>query len=189
MKNVVVLCAVVMLACTGCGKKSAAELFTMATESQQAAQHSIDSLRGKADVPKLLEPVLANYEAVFNEHPESAEAEQALFKIAELYSGKLNQPEKAIDAFKRYVAAFPASARAQTAMFMVGYLYNNTLGNIDSAKAAYTRFLERFPNSELTTSAQYELNNLGKQPEELLPEEPAPEPSKVATTVKPRTRK
>jgi outer membrane protein assembly factor BamD (BamD/ComL family) len=184
MKNVVVLCAVVLLVISGCGKKSASELFTNATESQQAAQRSIDSLRGKADVPRLLEPVLANYEKVFAEYPASAEAEQALFKIAELYSGKLNQPEKAIDAFKRYALTFPSSTRTQTAMFMVGYIYNNTLGNIDSARAAYTQFLVRFPNSELTTSAQYELSNLGKKPEELLPQEATPEQPKVAAKTK-----
>jgi outer membrane protein assembly factor BamD (BamD/ComL family) len=184
MKNAVVLCAVLMVVITGCGKRSAADLFAIATESQQSAQHSIDSLRGNADLPRLLEPVLANYEKVFEEYPTSVEAEQALFKIGELYSGKLNQPEKAVAAFRRYSVAFPASSRAQTAMFMVGYIYNNTLGNTDSARAAYTRFLERFPNSELTTSAQYELNNLGKKPEELLPQEAAPEPSKTATKTK-----
>jgi hypothetical protein len=55
---------------------------------------------------------------------------------------------------------------------MVGYIYNNILNMVDSARVAYTRFLEQFPDAELATSAQYELNTLGKKPEELLPSEP-----------------
>ena len=57
-------------------------------------------------------------------------------------------------------------------MFMVGYIFNNDLNMVDSARAAYTRFLERFPEAELATSAQYELDNLGKKPEDLLLLEP-----------------
>ena len=56
-------------------------------------------------------------------------------------------------------------------MFLVGYLYNNELHNTDSAAAAYRRFLERFPQHEMATSAQYELQTLGKSPEELLPQD------------------
>lgn len=180
MRNAVVLfvCATLMFA--GCNRKTAPELFQQALERQQRAQHAADSLGSKADLADLFAPAVREYENVVNEHPASPEAEQALFKVAELQAGLLNNPHKAIDAFRRYAAAFPSGPKAQTAMFMIGYIYNNNLNMLDSASAAYKRFLERFPESELTTSAQYELNTLGKKPEELLPPDPAPAQSQVA---------
>jgi len=156
-------------------------MFKIAEESQQAAQHSIDSLGAKADKAALMEPVLANYRMVFDEYPSSAEAEQALFKVGELEAGLLNRPDKAVETFKLYANAFPSIARAQTAMFMVGYLYNNNLAMIDSARAAYMRFLARYPQSELATSAQFELDNLGKKPDDLLLQEKPSDQPKVAS--------
>lgn len=184
MKNAFVLFAFAMLTLVGCSKKTAPELFQQAQETQQRVQYVIDSLGAKANVPELLGPVVEDYEQVVSAHPASAEAEQSLFKIAELHAGVLNHPDKAIDAFKRYSVAFPSGPKTQTAMFMIGYIYNNNLNMLDSAKAAYLRFLERFPESELATSAQYELNTLGKKPEELLAPEPAPEQPRVAKKVR-----
>ncbi len=179
MKYPVVLLTFTLLTCIGCSTKTAPELLQQAQETQQRAQHMIDSLGTKADVHEVFAPVISEYEKVFEEHPGSPEAEQALFKVAELQAGVMNNPEKAVDAFRRYVTAFPSTPKAQTAMFMIGYIYNNNLNMLDSAKAAYQRFLERFPDAELATSAQYELNTLGKKPEELLP--PAPAKPQVAT--------
>jgi outer membrane protein assembly factor BamD (BamD/ComL family) len=174
MKHAVVLLVFITILYAGCSKKPAPDLFQKAQETQQLAQHAVDSLGIKANVPELFAPVVRDYEEVFSEHPASPEAEQALFKVAELQAGVLNNPQKAVDAFRRYEAAFPSGPKAQTAMFMIGYIYNNNLNMLDSASAAYKRFLERFPESELATSAQYELNTLGKKPEELLPSEPVP---------------
>jgi predicted TPR repeat methyltransferase len=68
---------------------------------------------------------------------------------------------------------------------MVGYLYNNQLGMTDSAEAAYRKFLSLYPQNELATSAQFELETLGKDPQELLP---PPEQRKVVTSrSKPKT--
>jgi hypothetical protein len=64
-------------------------------------------------------------------------------------------------------------------MFLIGYLYNNELHHLDSAAAAYRRFLEKYPNHEMALSAQFELDNLGKSPEELLPQQVATETSKT----------
>jgi outer membrane protein assembly factor BamD (BamD/ComL family) len=180
MKNVIVLFAFALVTLTGCSKKTAPESFQQAQETQQRVQNIIDSLGAKANVSELFGPVVEEYEQVVRAHPTSPEAEQALFKVAELHAGVLNHPEKAIETFKRYSVAFPSGPKTQTAMFMIGYIYNNNLNMLDSAKAAYMRFLERFPESELATSAQYELNTLGKKPEELLNPEPVPDQSRVA---------
>ena len=182
MKPVVVLFVTALLLIAGCSKKSAPELFKEAEETQQRAQRVVDSLGRAANIGEIFGEVVEGYEKVFREHPASSEAEQALFKVGEIQAGILNRPEDALKAFRRYAEAFPSTPKTETAMFMVGYIFNNDLNMIDSAKAAYTRFLERFPDAELATSAQYELSNLGKKPEDLLPLEPG-EPQ-VASTPK-----
>jgi hypothetical protein len=86
--------------------------------------------------------------------------------------------------YKRYAEAFPAAAKAPTALFMVGYLYNNALLKPDSAAIAYKHFLELYPQNELATSAQFELQSIGKKPEELIPE---PVPSGVPSAPSKKT--
>ena len=60
-------------------------------------------------------------------------------------------------------------------MFLIGYVYHNELRMLDSAKVAYERFLSEYPNHEMAISAQFELNTLGKPPEELVPKDEAPD--------------
>jgi hypothetical protein len=62
---------------------------------------------------------------------------------------------------------------------MVGYLYNNSLLKPDSAAIAYKHFLELYPQNELATSAQFELQSIGKKPEEMIPQ---PVPSAISSS-------
>jgi TolA-binding protein len=51
---------------------------------------------------------------------------------------------------------------------MLGFIYANELNNYEKAKIYYQKFLERYPNSELAISAKFELENLGRKPEEII---------------------
>ena len=172
MKSLVAL-LIILLSIAGCSKQSPEQLMQQAQTAQQQAQRTVDSLGRKADVPALFQPVMAAYEEVVSDHPSSPEAEQALFRLADLRLNVMREPQKSIETFKRYVDLYPAGSKAPTALFMVGYIYNNEMNNLDSAAAAYRRFLQLFPEDELATSAQFELNNLGKKPEDLFPAEVA----------------
>ena len=160
------LLAVLLL---GCGGKSAEEQFALAQARFDEAQHMVDSLKRKADPVALFTPVAQAYEQVAADHPRSEQAEQALFRAAELRSQYLSDIPGAVALYKRYAETFPAAAKAPTALFMVGYLYNNSLLKPDSAEIAYKKFLEQYPQSELVTSAQYELQTIGKKPEDMIP--------------------
>lgn len=153
----------------GCGGKSAEEQFAMAQASFETARHTADSLQRKADPVALFTPVAQAYELVAADHPKSEQAEQALFKAAELRSQYLNDIPGAVALYKEHVERFPAAPKAPTALFMVGYLYNNVLLKPDSAEIVYKKFLELYPQSELATSAQYELQTIGRSPEDLIP--------------------
>jgi TolA-binding protein len=172
MKSLIAL-LIILLSLAGCSKQTPEQLMQQAQTAQQQAQRTVDSLGRKADVPALFAPVMAAYEEVVNDYPSAPEAEQALFRLADLRMNVMREPQKSVDSFKQYVERYPAGSKAPTAMFMVGYIYNNEMNNIDSAAAAYRRFLQLFPEDELATSAQFELNNLGKKPEDLFPPEVA----------------
>ena len=50
---------------------------------------------------------------------------------------------------------------------MLGFIYANSLENLEEAKKYYSLFIEKYPNHDLADDAQYELNNLGKDINEL----------------------
>jgi len=50
---------------------------------------------------------------------------------------------------------------------MVGYVQANILNDIDQARITYKIFLEKFPDHELTPSVQFELDNLGRDINEI----------------------
>lgn len=166
----VVCCLALLFA--GCQTRTPEDLYAGAQSAHQEAQHALDSIGRTADAKALFASTLEAYERVIDDHPASVQAEQALMKIAELEAGVCQDVPRAIEAYKRFARVYPASAKAPTALFMVGYLYNNYLANIDSAAAAYRLFLQLYPTHELATSAQFELENVGKDPQELLPAEP-----------------
>ena len=53
-------------------------------------------------------------------------------------------------------------------MFFIGFIYNNNLQMYDSARIAYQNFIAKFPNHELAASAKFEIDNLGKTPDEII---------------------
>ncbi|WP_268761450.1 tetratricopeptide repeat protein [Candidatus Chrysopegis kryptomonas] len=51
---------------------------------------------------------------------------------------------------------------------MLGFIHANELNDYKKAKIYYQKFIEKYPNSELATSAKFELENLGKEPEKII---------------------
>jgi outer membrane protein assembly factor BamD (BamD/ComL family) len=156
----------------GCSRQSPEELWTSATEAEQEARSVLDTARTSQDRHKVLAPALKLYGEIIDDHPDSPQAEQALIRRAAIRANDTREIELAIADYRLYGERYPGGARAPLAMFLVGYMYNNELHNLDSAAAAYKRFLEKFPDDEMASSARFELNTLGKTPEELIPNEP-----------------
>ena len=76
------------------------------------------------------------------------------------------------------------------ALFLIGFVYNNHLHNLDSARIAYEQFLTQYPSHEMASSAKFELDNLGKSPEELFRTQLAEgEKDTTAAKQKPSSRK
>ena len=154
MKWSVAVSTLLVVACIGCSKPSAEEYYAKAEAAEQAKNYS---------------QALETYSALVRDYPKAPQAEAALFKIAEIHHSQTKDLAKTIDAYQRYLTLFPDGEKAPGAMFTIAFIYNNELHNLDSAAAVYRRFLDKYPHNELASAALYELNNLGKSPDELIP--------------------
>jgi len=137
-----------------CSRRSAAELYSEAQTQEAQKNFSLAA---------------EQYTELIARFPTDAKAESSQFFLAMLYQNELHDTRKAVSAYHRYYELFPQSGRAATALFLTGFLYNNDLHNYDSARTVYETFLQKYPGHELAASAQYELSNIGKDPNELVP--------------------
>jgi TolA-binding protein len=75
--------------------------------------------------------------------------------------------EDAIENFEGLIEYYPESEHMAEALFMLGFINANDIVDTVAARKYYTEFLEKYPTHELAFSAQYELENLGKDINEL----------------------
>ena len=153
---------------SGCSRETAEEAFAKAETAETEASKQMDTVKSLESARALYHPVIDAFSRLREDHPKHVLAEVSLFRIATIRNNMTHEVPEAIDAYKRYVELYPDGAQAPVAMFLIGYLYNNELHQVDSAGAAYRRFLDKYPTHEMALSAQFELNTLGKSPEELL---------------------
>ena len=104
---------------------------------------------------------------IMNEYPESRYAAWARFGLAESYRFK-NQHREALDNYKLFYEQYPEMQPSALSLFLVGYIYNNNLQRYDSARVFYEQFLQKFPNHDLIPTVKFELETLGKNPDEAL---------------------
>jgi outer membrane protein assembly factor BamD (BamD/ComL family) len=168
----------------GCSRMTPEELWAQAAQAEENARKTLDTARTALDKKVLFAPALESYGQLIDDYSNQPQAEEALIRRAAIRGNDTREIELAIQDYKLYAARYPEGKRAPLAMFLVGYMYNNELNNTDSAAAAYKRFLEKFPDNEMASSAQFELNTLGKAPEQLLPAEEPVAPSKPAKVAK-----
>jgi outer membrane protein assembly factor BamD (BamD/ComL family) len=164
---------VILLILSGCGKPSAEEYLAKAQDAQKRVAQMFEQRRSDqavSDSMKLaVKEAIDNYGHVVAEYPRHESAPAAQFAIGQALQNGLQDFTGAIDAYRKYVRLYPEGKDAPLASFLIGYLYNNEFHNLDSAAAAYKYFLARYPDHDMAASARFELENLGKSPEELLP--------------------
>lgn len=124
---------------------------------------------------KKYEQALTEYKKVVEEYSSGEFREKSLMKIASMYYMYLvpnvNENEsnkKAVEYFRLFYKEFPKSQDAPKALFLTGFILANHLKNLDEARLSYQTFLDKFPDNELANSVKLELENLGKNPDEIL---------------------
>ncbi len=86
---------------------------------------------------------------------------------------KLHEDAKYTEAVVKYeqlVELHQRSKFAAQSQFMIGFIYANELDDLEKAKTAYETFLERYTtdaDSGMVASAHWELENLGKDIDEI----------------------
>ncbi len=94
---------------------------------------------------------------------------EQLFAEAKRFQEELKYPE-AIVIYEQLVAKFPDSKQAPQSQFMIGFTYANQIKDLKKAEAGYKRFLELYSATAeegLVASAQWELENLGRDVREI----------------------
>ena len=138
---------------SGCGKRlSETELYN------QAKSHEKNEEFKKA---------AQTYVKLAKRFPNGQYAAESLFRGAIIYSNNLTDYDQSVRLHEKLYKTYPKSEYAPQALFMIGFTYANDVKDCDKAKKYYQQFLTKFPNSELAASVQWELNNLGKDINEL----------------------
>ena len=140
-----VLCIVMV----SCARKNEKELLT---EAQAAVEQ------------KNFQLAIGRYAEVVERFPTSSAAETSQYRIAVIYNNDMHDHLNAIKNYRRFIALFPSSKEAPVALFLTGFLFNNELHQLDSARATYELFISKYPEHELASSAEFELETLGKDP-------------------------
>ena len=157
MKKLIIICiSVISLMIISCeGTKTAEEYFTAAEVERNA---------------KNIKASLECLDNLINHYPEHLLSPQAQYLMGDIYMNDLRDFDNAISSYTKVVENFSGSSHASKALFMIGYFYANpTYGETDLEKASsyYNLFLEKFPDHELTPSVQFEIDNLGRDINEI----------------------
>lgn len=118
---------------------------------------------------------LKEYQKVIDEYSSGEFREKSLMTIGSMYHmyliPNISQTEsnkKAVEYFRKLYKEYPKSEDAPKALFLSGFILSNNLQKFDEAKLAYQTFLKEYPNHELVSAVKSELENLGKDPEQIL---------------------
>ncbi len=136
---------------------------------------SEDEIWSKADAPKHQSNAkerLQYCRMLVEKYPKSPHAPDALWKAATICNDELREYATAVGYYKDYYRLFADRPDAPKALFLTAFIYNNELRNYDSARVLYTDFMQRYPGNELAASAKYELEHLGQESADLIPQQP-----------------
>ncbi|MCB9087706.1 MAG: tetratricopeptide repeat protein [Calditrichae bacterium] len=93
-------------------------------------------------------------------------SEKEHFDMAQQYMEQHNY-EKAVEYFQKVYNDYPNGLLSSKALFMTGFINANYLQDFEKARESYSLFIEKYPDHELAKDAKFELDLMGKSPDEL----------------------
>jgi TolA-binding protein len=150
-KSLAILVLLVLV--VSCKKLTDEELWNNGVEAQKANK---------------FDESLQDYQKLVDDYPKSPKVPDALYAIGSISQDQRRDIYRAMGSYRRIVQEYPTSPTASGAQFLIGFLYNNELKNVDSARMAYEEFLKKYPDNPMAPSARFELENLGKDPNQIL---------------------
>lgn len=104
------------------------------------------------------------YAMLLPRRPESA---RWLFEAAET-ARSIRAFSKSLELYAWIAAEFTGTPEAPRALFLQGFTLDSDLNRFEEAGAIYRNFIEQYPADEFTDDAQFLLENLGKNEEEII---------------------
>lgn len=92
---------------------------------------------------------------------------EGYYRIAQVYIAR-NDFKGAIDTYKKLLEVYPDDPDNYKPLFMIGFNYSEYLKDYENARIYFQRVVDEYPESELATSATFMLDNMGKDPEEII---------------------
>jgi hypothetical protein len=141
-------------------------------DKEEAGLKPLDDVRD--DIERSLKPAKTReyYDAVLAQLKERFKAtvdeaafkpqtrtEEELFTLAQ----EAEDPLMRLSYYGELILGYPDGEHADEAQFMIGFIHSEELGNYDAARSAFNRLLEHYPDSELRDSANWMLENMGKE--------------------------
>lgn len=99
---------------------------------------------------------------------------EELFDLAQQAEND-NDFQKAVDLYTMLLEKYPDNEHNYKAQFMIGFIYSEELKDYDQARVAMQKVVEQYPDCDLADDAQWMLDHMGKNLEDIEFEETAPE--------------
>ena len=153
MKSIVYFIIALGIVLPGCARLSEDQLWQKVEETR--ARGNYDS-------------TIQVCQTLLKQYPDGKDASAALYMLGDISQNATHNYAAAVNYYHAFASKYPDLNSTPVAMFVIGFIYNNNLQMVDSARVAYNAFLAKFPNHELAASATFELDNLGKTPDEII---------------------
>ncbi|MCS6916520.1 MAG: tetratricopeptide repeat protein [Chitinophagales bacterium] len=154
-----------LMACSG----SLERMKQQAEQALQAAEQA-DFTAVPADTVKV-QQAAKHIEAFAATYKDDPSVPDLLYRLA-LVVQRQKKSVEAVELLRRVYSLYPSSPSAHKALFLEGFILANELSDTAGARKAYQHFLDQYGqwDEQLTQNARFELEHLGKSPEQLLQE-------------------
>lgn len=160
---------VLLLLIVACSSETSKKKQIQTIEEMEKVLFSDDET---ASVPaskrKEMELLRSSYRTFLQEFPTDTVAARYIYNWAMMDADFFKQYEASALLLERFQREFPQHELAAKALFLQAFTYAEYVKDFTKAELGYKAFLQRYPNHDLVPSIQFELQNLGKSPEELL---------------------
>ncbi len=149
----------------GCGP-SLSKMKQEAEQALEAASQSVDPLQ--VDTVRLAEAV-SKVNAFVQQFPDDASCPELLYRLG-IIQQQSAMAVQAVRSLQQVYQRYPSSPLAHKALFLEAFIHANELNDIEKAKVAYELYLTHYSHwdEKMTQDARFELEHLGKSPEEVL---------------------
>lgn len=134
-------------------------LVRLRSKVYDAAQNSLDNKAARNYI------ALCQIRALLN--PENEFSADHLNEAAKVAKA-IQAPLQAIELYDWIQTDYAQTLYGPKAIFLKAFTYENDLGDLEKARENYELFLKNYPNDEFADDAKLLLENLGKDPEELI---------------------